>query len=103
MNEYPDQFATSKRMTRLGGIFIMVVIGATLFYIFSSNPQSLPRLYIVLPFIFMLGLGIALFPISKAESLHLYGTTQMPFKHMPLGLKICIVIGALLSAGLLIL
>ncbi|PKG34289.1 MULTISPECIES: hypothetical protein [Psychrobacter] len=103
MNEPIDQFAKSKSMTRIGGIFIMLVSAATLYYIFTSSEQSVPRIYVVLPFMFMLGFGLMLFPISKAETLHLYGTTQIPFKHMPLGMKICFGIGIVLTLMLLIL
>ncbi|WP_296405437.1 hypothetical protein [Psychrobacter sp.] len=103
MTEHTDQFTESRSMTRLAGIFIMIVAAATLFFIFTINAETVPRIYVVLPFFLMLGLGIMLFPISKAESLHLYGTTQMPFKHMPLGLKACIIMGALFSVVLLIL
>ena len=103
MNEQIDQFAKSKSIARLGGLFIMLVSGATLFYIFTSNAQSVPRIYVVLPFMFMLGFGLMLYPISKAETLHLYGTTQIPFKHMPLGMKICFGIGIILTVILLVL
>ena len=81
----------------------MLVSAATLYYIFTSSEQSVPRIYVILPFMFMMGFGLMLFPISKAETLHLYGTTQIPFKHMPLGMKICFGIGAVLTIMLLIL
>ena len=103
MNENIDQFAKSKSIARLAGIGIMIVSAATLFYIFTSDSQSVPRIYVVLPFMFMMGFGLMLYPISKAETLQLYGTTQLPFKHMPLGMKICFGIGAFLTAILLIL
>ena len=103
MDEPIDQFAKSKSMTRIGGIFIMLVSAATLYYIFTSSEQSVPRIYVVLPFLFMMGFGLMLFPISKAETLHLYGTTQIPFKHMPFGMKICFGIGAILTVMLLVL
>ena len=103
MNEPIDQFAKSKSMARLAGIGIAVISAATLFYIFPGNAQSVPRIYMILPFMFMLGIGLALCLISKAETLHLYGTTQIPFKHMPLGMKICFGIGIVLTLMLLIL
>lgn len=103
MNERTDQFAKSKSMARLAGVGIMIVSAATLYYIFTSNSQSVPRIYVVLPFMFMLGFGLMLYPISKAETLHLYGTTQIPFKRMPFGMKICFGIGAVLTVMLLVL
>lgn len=103
MNEQIDQFAKSKSMARLAGLFIMLVSGATLFYIFTSSLQSIPQMYVLLPFFFMLGFSLLLYPISKAETLYLYGTTQIPFKHMPLGMKICLGVGIILTAMLLIL
>ena len=103
MNEQADQFAKSKSVARLAGVGIMIVSAATLYYIFTSSEQSVPRIYVVLPFMFMMGFGLMLFPISKAETLHLYGTTQIPFKHMPLGMKICFGIGVILTIMLLIL
>ncbi len=103
MNEQIDQFAKSKSMARLAGVGIMIVSAATLFYIFTGNSQFVPRIYVVLPFMFMLGFGVMLYPISKAETLHLYGTTQIPFKHMPLGMKICFGIGIILTVMLLLL
>ena len=103
MNEHTDQFAKSRSMARLAGICIALIAAATLFYIFTGSSQSVPRIYVILPFMFMLGLGLALYPISKAETFHLYGTTQIPFKHMPLGMKICLGIGVVLTVMLLIL
>ena len=50
----------------------------------------------------MLADGIMFYSISKAENLHLYGITQIPFKYMPFGMKLCLFIGALLSATMFI-
>jgi len=49
------------------------------------------------PFFACLGLALVLYPITKEESVQKYGTPQMPWKHMPLGMKMLVVIGILLG------
>jgi hypothetical protein len=39
-----------------------------------------------------------IYPMSKAESLAMYGFEQMPWKYIPIGQKLLIVLGVLLGA-----
>ena len=54
---------------------ITVLIGLATSITLLNASSSVPQIYVILPFLFMLGLGLALYPISKAETFPLYGTT----------------------------
>lgn len=101
-SDYARLFAKPRLITRLTGVLIAVLTGSLLYYIYSSQPSSLPQIYVLLPFFFMLGISLLIYPISKIENLHRYGAAQMQYKHMPLGLKMCLLIGAVLSVLLLL-
>lgn len=91
-----QQFFTARRQTRFIGMFITLLSGVLLTYILMNPPQNLIKLAFILPLMFMLGIGIILRPISKAENLYLYGTTQLPWKYFPIALKSCTIIGVIL-------
>ena len=82
---------------------ITALIGLAVLIALLNVSSSVHQIYVILPFLFMLGLGLALYPISKAETFPLYDTTQIPFKHMPFRMKICLRIGVVLTAMLLLL
>lgn len=92
-NFLAQQFSTQRRNTRFIGLFITLLSAVLLSYIFMTAPQNLIKLAFVLPFMLMLGIGIMIHPISKAENMYLYGTTQMPWKYFPTALKVCTILG----------
>ncbi|WP_171531655.1 hypothetical protein [Acinetobacter defluvii] len=100
-NTLAQQFAPERRKTRFIGIFISLLSGGLLAYILIAPPQNLIKLAFVLPFMLMFGLGIIIHPISKAESLYLYGSTQLSWKYFPTALKICTVLGVVLCLFML--
>ncbi|WP_010113697.1 hypothetical protein [Acinetobacter sp. P8-3-8] len=92
-----QQFSKERMITRLIGCLITTLSGAILWHIINTSPQPVVQITFVSPFMFMLGIGIILTPISKAESLHRYGTTRLPWKLFPPTLKLCIIIGVLMT------
>ena len=96
------QFAQSRLASRFIALFIMLMSAYTMNLYASDMQTQLKHLYFLTPFTFMLAVGIMFYPISKAENLHLYGVTQIPFKYIPFGMKLCLFIGALLSATMFI-
>lgn len=100
-NTLAQQFAPERRKTRFIGIFMSLLSGGLLTYILIAPPQNLIKLAFVLPFMLMFGLGIIIHPISKAESLYLYGSTQLSWKYFPTALKICTVLGVVLCLFML--
>lgn len=97
-----SQFAKPRLMTRLIGTVIIIMSGFSLYQLYLDPPQYWFRLYFILPFLFMLGIGLVVYPINKQENLHLYGVTQMSIKDMPWGVKLCLLIGAGLSVAMLL-
>ena len=97
-----SQFAKPRLITRLIGSVIIIMSGFSLYHLYIDPPQYWFRLYFILPFLFMLGVGLVVYPINKQENLHLYGVTQMSFKAMPWGVNLCLLMGAGLSIAMLV-
>ena len=102
VQRHANQFAQSRLASSLISLFILLMSAYTMNLYTADMPTQLKRFYFLAPFTFMLAVGIMFYPISKAENLHLYGVTQIPFKYMPFGMKLCLFIGALLSATMFI-
>ena len=102
VQKHANQFAQSRLTSRLISLFILLMSAYTMNLYASDMQTQLKHLYFLTPFTFMLAVGIMFYPISKAENLHLYGVTQILFKYMPFGMKLCLFIGALLSATMFI-
>lgn len=102
VQRHAKQFAQSRLASRFIALFIMLISAYTMNLYTADMPTKLKHFYFLAPFTFMLAAGIMFYPISKAENLHLYGVTQIPFKYMPFGMKLCLFIGVLLSATMFI-
>lgn len=102
VQRHAKQFAQSRLASRFIALFIMLMSAYTMNLYTADMPTQLKHFCFLAPFTFMLAVGIMFYPISKAENLHLYGVTQIPFKYMPFGMKLCLFIGALLSATMFI-
>lgn len=102
VQKHANQFAQSRLASRLISLFILLMSAYTMNLYTADMPTQLKHFYFLAPFTFMLAVGIMFYPISKAENLHLYGVTQILFKYMPFGMKLCLFIGALLSATMFI-
>lgn len=102
VQRHANQFAQSRLASRFIALFILLMSAYTMNLYTADMPTQLKHFYFLAPFTFMLAVGIMFYPISKAENLHLYGVTQIPFKYMPFGMKLCLFIGALLSATMFI-
>ena len=102
VQRHAKQFAQSCLASRFIALFIMLMSAYTMNLYTADMPTQLKHFYFLAPFTFMLAVGIMFYPISKAENLNLYGVTQILFKYMPFGMKLCLFIGALLSATMFI-
>ena len=102
VQKHANQFAQSRLGSRLISLFILLMSAYTMNLYTADMPTQLKHFYFLAPFTFMLAVGIIFYPISKAENLHLYGVTQILFKYIPFGMKLCLFIGALLSATMFI-
>jgi len=96
------RFFKERQQARVIACFIIVVSGGCLFYIYQSSPKILFEISFLLPFMFMLGIGLLFHPISLKESLYLYGTTNLPWKHFPFFLKICCILGGFFSVAMML-
>lgn len=56
-----------------------------------------PKASFFFPFATCLGLAVFFYPITKAEIRARYGTEQIPWKHIPLGAKLLVLIGMVLG------
>lgn len=102
VQKHANQFSQSRLASRFIALFIMLMSGYTMSVYTDNTLASLAPFYFLAPFMFMLAVGIMFYPINKAENLHLYGVTQIPFKYMPFGMKLCLFIGALLSVTMFV-
>jgi hypothetical protein len=58
-----------------------------------------PKASFFFPFAACLMLGLVITPISREENLKKYGQPQMPLKHMPLAIKISVILGIALGVA----
>lgn len=88
----------SRLKARLIG-FMMFAIGAGgtgyLWYSVLTKGVYWEKASFLFPFFAFLGISVILFPFSKEESLALYGTEQIPWKHIPVGQKVLVGLGVL--------
>ena len=87
--------------TRLGGLFILALSAGFVVYGWHTRLTEgtyMPKASFLFPVFAFLGLALLIYPITKAESLAKYGTPQMPWKHLPLGMKILVGVGFLAGA-----
>lgn len=96
------QFFKSRQQTRVIACVIVLISGGCLFSIYQNPPKALLQVSFILPFMLMLGIGLLFQPISRKESLYLYGTAQLPWKHFPVFLKLCCILGGILSITMMI-
>ncbi|WP_293735158.1 hypothetical protein [uncultured Acinetobacter sp.] len=97
------RFFKERQQARVIACFIIVVSSGCLFYIYQSSPKILFEISFLLPLMFMLGIGLFFCPISRKESLYLYGTAKLPWKHFPFFLKICCIFGGVFSIAMMLL
>jgi hypothetical protein len=91
-----------KLKARLGGVFIFALGAGFVAYGWHTRLTQgtyMPKASFLFPIFAFLGMALMIFPITKAESLAKYGTAQMPWRHLPLGMKILVGVGFL--AGIL--
>ncbi|OXL25781.1 hypothetical protein [Psychrobacter sp. DAB_AL32B] len=101
VGKYARQFAKPRFITRLIALFIMVMSAYLMVIFYAEKPMQLLGFYFLAPFMFMIAVGLIFYPINKVENMHLYGITQMPYKYMPFGFKLCLLIGLVLSVVML--
>jgi hypothetical protein len=91
----------SKLKARLGGLFIFALSMGFLVYAWHvrlTEATYMPKANFLFPVFLFLGLALMVYPITKAESLAKYGQEQMPWRHLPLGMKILVGVGFLAGA-----
>lgn len=96
-----QQFSKERVKARIAGCFIALVGGSITAYILTTPLQSVVAIAFIAPLFLMLGIGLIIHPISKAESLYRHGTAQLPWKDFPAILKLCTIIGVCFSILLL--
>lgn len=96
------RFFKERQQARVIACFMIVVSGGCLWNIYQHPPKVLFQISFILPFMLMLGVGLLFHPISKKESLYLYGTAQLPWKHFPVFLKLCCILGGFFSVIMMI-
>lgn len=102
LNKHAKQFAKPRLLSRIVALFVMLISTYMMSLYTADAPSQLLPFYLFGPFAFMAAVGIMFCPINKAETLHLYGVTQIPFKYMPFFFKMCLLLGTLLSMVLFI-
>jgi hypothetical protein len=88
---------TQARLLALTATVGLVCVNAYLWYKVSTDGVYWPKMSFFIPFASCLMLAMVISPITPEENIKKYGQAQMPIKHMPLALKIAIVIGLLLG------
>ena len=101
-NLNPRNLRKARFITRLLAVLMMIITGYFLFNFYQHPQIELTKQSAILPFLFMFGLGLFIHPLTKAESLHLYGVTQIPFKYIPIKVKLCWLLGAIASVAMFI-
>lgn len=103
VQRHAKRFARPRFVSRLIALLIIFMSGYTISLYTTDAPTQLKIFYFSAPFTLMLAVGIMFYPISKVENIHLYGVTQIPFKYIPFGMKVCLFVGALLSITMFVL
>lgn len=102
INGRRQQFGKQRMLTRGMGLGLIIFAFWMFHQLYTESPVDLILLYLFFPNILMLGIGVIFYPVNKAETLYLYGVTQMSFKDIPAGLKLFLYLGAGLSVAMLV-
>jgi len=84
----------------IGLLLFSIGVGGAAYNWYSvlSNHLYWQKASFLFPLFACLGLSLVLYPMSKADSLAKYGSEQVPWKYIPAGQKLLILVGLMLGA-----
>jgi hypothetical protein len=93
----PHMTHIKTRLFALAATAGIIGINGYLWHKASTDGIYWPKASFFFPFVACLMFALVISPISREENIKKYGQAQMPIKHMPLALKIAVVIGIALG------
>jgi hypothetical protein len=85
------------RLLAFAATIVIISINAYLWHKATTEGVYWPKASFFFPFAACLMFALVISPITREENIKKYGQAQMPIKHMPLTIKIAVVIGITLG------
>lgn len=96
------RFAKERLKSRLGGLLLLFISSGMIWAVFSHKLHVIGSSFVAMPLFFMIGICLLIKPINRAESFYLYQTPNIPWKKLPILIKVLIILGVVFSVILAI-